>query len=393
MVMLGAKVIAKQNLLFVLLVVLAGILISLMWRNDLNDDTVAYFHEDVPFRQAADFTEQHLTGFNQVAYSLKSHQSNGVTEPEFLKKVDRFVEWLQDQPEVVQVSSYVNIHKRLSKNLHSDNDAYYIIPDDRELSAQYLFLYELSLPFGLDLNNQIDIDKSSLLIRVRAMNDKAKGLIALDERALGWLNDNMPELATHGASVALMFAHIGIRNIDSMIIGSLVALALVTLTLMVALRSVKYGLISIIPNAFPAAMAFGVWALVDGEVNLAVAVIFAITLGIVVDDTVHFIHKYMLGVRELQLSPEKSVLYAFQHVGNALTTTTVVLAAGFFVLATSSFDVNVVLGFLVAITIVIALIWDLLFLPILLMKIDSFSARGSKSVPADKLSASVPGNY
>jgi len=380
-VRLAKLVIAQQNKLFLCLLATAIVLVSLMWRNQLNDDTAKYFHEDVPFRQAADFTEKHLTGFDQIAYSLNSQQSNGVTEPEFLKQAERFVQWLAEQPEVVQISSYVDIHKRLNKNLHNDDEAYFRIPDDRELSAQFMLLYELSLPFGLDLNNQIDIDKSSLLIRVRVKDQKAKGLIALDERVMSWMNKNTPELTTHGASVPLMFAHIGSRNIDSMIAGSLMALGLVTLILIIALKSFKYGLISIIPNAFPAGMAFGIWALIDGEVNLAVAVIFAITLGIVVDDTVHFISKYRHGVLHLRYAPEQAVVFAFEQVGRALVATTVVLAAGFFVLSASDFAVNSVLGLLVAITIVIALIWDLLFLPVLLMKVDNFGSRGGLTLP------------
>ena len=148
------------------------------------------------------------------------------------------------------------------------------------------------------------------------------------------------------------------------------AIVLVTLTLIVSLRSLRYGLISLLPNAFPAAMAFGIWGIFVAEVNLAVAVIFAITLGIVVDDTVHFLTKYLRARREKNLSSEESVLYAFRLVGKAIITTTVVLAAGFMVLAQSSFDVNASMGLMVAITIVIALVWDFLFLPALLLKLD-----------------------
>ena len=372
---LGDRVLASKTPLFYGMLVIAGVLIACMTKNELNDNTVAYFHQDVPFRQAADFTQANLTGFDQIAYSLKSGESNGASDPAFLRKVDAFVHWLSAQPEIVQVSSYTHVHKRLNKNMHSDEQSFYKLPDQRELSAQYLLLYELSLPFGLDLNNQIDLDKSSLLVRTRVKDQKANQLVALDERAQAWLKDNHPELLTHGASVSLMFAHIGQRNISSMIFGSVMALALVTLTLIISLKSLKYGLISLIPNAFPAGIAFGLWAILDGEVNLAVAVIFAVTLGIVVDDTVHFISKYLTGVRDKGLNADEAVKFAFEHVGNALFITTVVLASGFFILATSSFDVNAVLGFLVGLTVVVALVWDFLFLPVLLAKVDSKSGR------------------
>lgn len=363
-------VVRQPNWMFWGLLVVAVILMSLMFRNELNDDTIGYFDKGVPFRTAADFTQQNLTGFHYIAYSLDSGEANGVTDPEFLRKVEAFREWYLAQPEVVFVSSFTNIMKRLNQNMHQDDPAYYRIPQSRELAAQYLLLYEMSLPFGLDLNNLLNIDKSSTLLTVRVKDQKSKQLITLDERAQAWLQANMPELATEGASLSVMFANIGKRNIDSMLTGSVFALVLVTLTLLLALRSWKYGLISLLPNAFPAGMAFGLWAVFVGEVNLAVAVIFAVTLGIVVDDTVHFLTKYLKARRQHGKSAEDAVHYAFQVVGRAIVTTTVVLAAGFYILAFSDFSVNSNMGIMVSLTIVLALLWDFLFLPALLIRID-----------------------
>jgi len=117
-------------------------------------------------------------------------------------------------------------------------------------------------------------------------------------------------------------------------------------------------------------MAFGVWGLVNGQVNMAVAMVFSITLGILVDDTVHFITKYRRGRTVKGLSKEASIEYAFSNVGEALIITTLVLAMGFALLGTSSFKLNAIAGNLTAITIVIALIFDFLILPPILMLID-----------------------
>lgn len=367
---IGRFTIKHHNKIFYGLLALALVLISFMFRNDLNDGTVEYFHEDVPFRQAADFTQANLTGFDQIAYSLDSGEANGINDPEYLKKVEAFADWYLSQPEVVHVATFTDVIKRLNRNMHNDDPEWYRIPENRELIAQYILLYEMSLPFGLDLNNQINSSKSALLLKVRIEDQKAKQLIQIEERAQAWLAENWPEQKVTGSSVSIMFAHIGQRNIDSMLIGSLMALVLVTLTLIVSLRSLRYGLISLLPNAFPAAMAFGIWGIFVAEVNLAVAVIFAITLGIVVDDTVHFLTKYLKAKRQKNHSSEDSILYAFRLVGKAIITTTVVLASGFLVLAQSSFDVNASMGLMVAITILIALIWDFLFLPALLLKLD-----------------------
>ena len=190
--------------------------------------------------------------------------------------------------------------------------------------------------------------------------------MALEKRIDQWSQQNIPELRSTGAGVSLMFAHLGQKNINSMITGSIIALVLVTLTLIIALRSVKYGLFSLLPNALPAAVAFGVWGVTMGEVNVAVAVVFSFTLGIIVDDTVHFLTKYLRAKEELNKSQEESLVYAMTIVGKAIIVTTVVLGSGFFVLGLSDFNVNAYMGAMVALTIGIALVLDLIMMPALL---------------------------
>jgi predicted RND superfamily exporter protein len=167
-----------------------------------------------------------------------------------------------------------------------------------------------------------------------------------------------------------MFAHIGKRNIKSMLLGTTVALVLISMVLIVAFRSVKMGLISMIPNLVPAGMGFGLWGLFVGEVGLALAIVTGMTLGIVVDDTVHLMSKYLRARREQGLDTFDSVQYAFNTVGRALVITSLVLVAGFLVLALSSFKLNSGMGLLTAIIIAFALLADFFLLPPLLMKLE-----------------------
>ena len=128
--------------------------------------------------------------------------------------------------------------------------------------------------------------------------------------------------------------------------------------------------ISIIPNTIPALMAFGIWSVVFGFVNLAAAAVFSISLGIVVDDTVHFISKYRRAREVKRLSPEDSIYYAFDNVGSALIVTTIVLTIGFGLLTLSDFGLNSTAGMLTAITVTLALVFDFLILPPILMFLD-----------------------
>jgi predicted RND superfamily exporter protein len=171
-----------------------------------------------------------------------------------------------------------------------------------------------------------------------------------------------------GASSAIMFAHIGHRNIRSMLKGTTVALVLISAILLLALRSVRIGILSIVPNLVPIGMAYGLWGVLVGQIGLAMSVVAGVTIGIVVDDTVHFLSKYLRAQREQGLGPEDAVRYAFSTVGTALWVTSLVLVIGFGILALSTFELNSSMGLLTAITIALALGADFLFLPPLLMK-------------------------
>ena len=154
-----------------------------------------------------------------------------------------------------------------------------------------------------------------------------------------------------------------------MLRGTIVAMAIVSLLLLFVFRSVRLGLISLIPNFVPAAMAMGLWGYAVGAVGNAAAVVTAIAFGIIVDDTIHFMTKYV-GARKRGLLPSESVQSAFRSVGKALVTTTIVFGLGFLVFGASGMTTNQALGMLVGMTVVIALLADFLFLPPLLMALD-----------------------
>jgi len=363
-------VVERRNFLFYGVGFIVVVLVIFIPRNELNDEFIKYFDKTVDFRNATDFSSANLTGIYTIDYSLSAGESGGISKPEFLERVEAFADWYKTRPEVLHVNTLTDIMKRLNMNMHADEPDWYRLPGQRDLSAQYLLLYEMSLPYGLDLNNQIDVDKSATRMTVTVKNISSNEMLALEDKAQEWLRNNAPGMRADGASPSVMFAHIGYRNIRSMLTGTSVALVLISLILVVALRSVKIGLVSLIPNLAPAAMSFGLWGLLVGEVGLGLSVVTGMTLGIVVDDTVHFLSKYLRARREQQLTPPDAVRYAFSTVGTALWVTSLVLIAGFMVLSQSPFKLNSDMGLLTAITIAFALAADFLFLPPLLMKVE-----------------------
>ncbi|WP_420833777.1 efflux RND transporter permease subunit [Vibrio pelagius] len=349
-----------------LVIVIAAALIPL---NKVNDESVKYFDTSNEFRQAADFMEQTISGMTNLSIAIKTNESQGIADPVFLQAIGDFTEWLRVQPETDHVATLSDVYKRLNKNMHSDDPSYYQLPLDRELAAQYLLLYEMSLPYGLDLNNQINVDKSSIKMVLTVDNLGSVELVELEERIYAWFAANAPQYEVVASSPSLMFAHIGETNMASMLSTLPITLVLISALMIFALRSVRLGVISLVPNIAPAIIGFGLWALISGEINLGLSVVVTLTLGIVVDDAVHFLSKYQRARKEGQ-SAEQAVRYAFHTVGRALWITTVVLVAGFSVLALSGFRLNADMGLLSAIVIFIALVVDFILLPILLMIFD-----------------------
>jgi hypothetical protein len=364
-------VIRNRHSVFWTMLVLIIIFVSGIVRLELNDNFVKYFSKKYDIRRSTDFVEENLRGWDIIEYSLESGEPSGINNPEYLSTVDEFAEWYRRQPRVSYVATFTNTIKALNMSMHNDDPAYYTIPESRDLAAQYLLLYEVSVPFGHDLNNQISVDKSATRMIVFFKETTAKDQRAADTKARQWLRDNAPpHMFTYGSGISIIWAHISKRNIESMLGASFGALVLISAILIMALKSFRIGFISLIPNLAPAFMSFGIWGMLVGQVGLGLSVIVSLTLGIVVDDTIHFLSKYLRGRREKKLPPTEAVRYAFNTVGTAMWVTTLALVTGFSILSFSGFNINAQMGLLSAITISLALLLDFLFLPTLLMKID-----------------------
>ncbi|WP_199608891.1 efflux RND transporter permease subunit [Flocculibacter collagenilyticus] len=373
----GNWVINNHKRLLPISIVVMVITISFTFNNQINDIATEYFDESTAFRQSTDFQQNNISGMSTVDFALYSGDASGLNRPAFLKTVDGFSEWLRTQPEVDHVSTISDTFKRLNKNMHGDDQTYHRLPQEQELAAQYLLLYEMSLPYGLDLNNQINIDKSATRLTVTMQNQGSKEFTEFERRAFKWFEDNAPSIKMTAASPNLMFAHIGEANMSSMLKGTLFALVLISGLLVFALRSWRMGAISLIPNLLPAGIGFGIWGIYSGQINMGLSVVLSMALGIIVDDTVHFLSKYRYARVEGKTA-EEGIRYAFASVGRALWITTLVLTVGFMILAMSAFKLNSDMGLLTAIIIVAALVVDFLFLPAFLMLLDKKQSKQRK---------------
>ena len=381
MVALGEFVIRNQKRLLVGIPVVIIAFAAGISQIKLEDDFLRYFDESFETRQATDLYETELGGLNVLEYSVETGVENGINSVAYLQKLDALSAFLRDQPEISHIRSLSDTIKRLNMNMNGDDPAYYRIPDTDEEASQFLFLYELSLGYGMDLTDQINVDRSSTRISAFVGYATTRQLLALDDKIQGWFDSNAPELKSPVTGQSHVYTMISARDVPSMLQGTTLALIFISFVIFLVLRNLKLGIVSLVPNLLPALMGFGLWGYMVGNVTLAVSIVVAMTLGIVVDDTVHFMLKYA-NARKRGDSAEDSVRYAFKSVGMALTVTSLGLVVGFAILGQSGFAVNRDMAQLTAITLAFALFVDFLFLPPLLIFLDRMKQMKISATPA-----------
>ena len=368
--LLGHFVISNRTVLLWAFVILSLVGLIGISRIDLDDNNNAkLLDQSYELRRSGDFISQNFSGLDTFEYSLSSGRDGGITEIAYLNQVDSFAQWLREQPEVSHVTSIADIMKRINQNLHSDAIGSYALPTNSDLAAQYLLLYELSLPVGRDLNNLIDFERSATRMTVVIGELSVQRQIELDERASAWLRENAPEMGTGATGVTIVGAYSVMRNIVNMLLGTFIAMSIVSLLLIFAFKSLRFGFLSLIPNFFPAIIAMGIWGYAVGTVTIAASIVTAIAFAIVVDDTIHILSKYLKSRAEGR-SPSEAIVPTFKLVGRPLLSTTLIFALAFFVFGASALSTNETLGVLVGMTVTIALVADFLLFPPLLLALD-----------------------
>ncbi len=311
---LGRFSIKNYKRLLVIVPVISCFLMAFIPLNKTNDNPLEFYSERYT-TSAADskWISQRIGGTFPVSYELNSQGI--VSDPEFLREVDKFSEWLASNKEVLHVSSLSKIMKNLNKTLHGKQEEWNIIPT--------------------------------------------------------YASQNMPEdMVSIGTGTRPIFAFMSNMLITQLIYALGIGIVLITATIILFFRSLRYGMLTSVTNLLPIGVAFGIWAIVSGEISMLVGIGMGTTLGIIVDFTVHFLSKYLHARRQKNLSAEEAVEYAFETVGFALIITSFSLILGFLVLLQAFFIP--IHGFVLfsSIAFLSALIIDLLLFPALLITWD-----------------------
>ena len=335
-----------------------------LFKLQVDSNSIRYFREEVPFRSAVTFIQNNLTGPMAYEIVIDSKAKDGIKSPAFMKEVEKFEKELKAKfPDARHTSSLIDVVKRFNEIMVGKNE----VPASNEIIAQYLLLYSLSLPQGMEINDRMDIDER--LLRLTASMDVVN--TSLDLKMIKWI-ENWWKNSPYSAQVngqTTMFAHMQSDITDTLIQSITLAISVVSLMMLFIFRKIKMIPLFIIPNILPIVLVLGVMGWLGITIDIGVAISGAIIIGVAVDDTIHFLVKY----KEARLKGynfHDSLTYIMKYAGSAIIFTTVILSTSFLIFRFSDFMLNVNFGIVTAIALIIAVLVDLFMLPAILSKFD-----------------------
>jgi len=353
-----------KPILLVTLVIFGAISIGIFKAN-VDSNTVRYFKESVPFRQSINFSQEYLTGPMSYEIIVDSKENDGIKEPAFLQTTQRFYdEFSAKYPDVRHISSLMDVVKTFNHVMAGSKS----IPNDKNLIAQYLLLYSLSLPQGMEINDKMDIDER--LLRVSAsinMVDTSKDLEMI-AWAENWWDKTPYSAQINGQTV--MFAHMQHDVTNTLIQSITLAVVMISIIMLLIFRNWRMLPLFIAPNILPIMLVVGVMGWLSIDIDMGVAIAGAIIIGVAVDDTIHFMVKYR-EARQRGDDLKTSLEYVMSYAGSAIIFTTIILSVAFLVFLFSDFNPNYHFGLVTASALVIAVLVDLVALPALLVMIDN----------------------
>ena len=347
--------------------------------NKLDNDPFDFIDEGSDLSVVVEIQQREFENDRGLAFVVRSNEYYGITNRDFLDKVDDIATQLEADPQISWVSTYTDYLKLRNKAANDDDEAYEVIPEDQLTVIDYLVGYQLVAEIDPNLGQIFNKDYSAIYLYVATSG--------LSDEEILQLANKIDVLAENYASESFQVTHanntiLGARlnQIISteLFTGFSLSLVMITLTMMIGLRSLRYGLLSIAPNVFPITIVFGLWGLIEGNLSPYVLMLLAVSIGLVVDDSVHVLSKYKTA-RDSGKSPGESIEESISLAGSAITITTLWMSVGIALMGFSSTTIFQNLTSIITPIIVVALFLDLLFLPSLLTRFDSWIDRTRQS--------------
>ena len=360
----------------VISVLLTLILIGFSFNARIESDMIEIMGDNVESVRNSRYITERLGGLYSYEVMIELPEAGMAKNPDVLKTLETITNHVNSW-EITKVSSSLNdIVKDLNMTMHNNDDAYYKIPDDQDLVAQYLLLYEMS--GGENAEDWVDYDYKFLRLSVQ-VDEASMNFSSKFDEILRYEKD-FPEgtkMTIPGDIPILikMFILLSYGQVKSV----LVALIVITLVIILILKSIRVGLISMIPNLFPIITITGIMGMLDFPLDIITIMNIPMIIGIAVDDTVHYIihfkqefekcHSYRVANRE-----------TFGKVGKAIIFTSVILTIGFSIFGLSVVKSMIHLAVLSSAGILSALAADLFITPMLFVYLKPFGQEKQERV-------------
>ena len=331
----------------------------------LESNFVQLISTKVPIRQAIDFIDERMGGSMSLEIMLDTGKSNGVKDLRFLKNMDALQTFIDKQPLVTKTSSVLDVMKKMRRALHNNDPVFYSIPDTPKAASEYLFLYETSGGDQLDKLISFDYDIARLTVKMPSIGTAdIHRLIASVETFSKTTFDDSVNIEITGvlAGVNALNDRMG-DGVKSSFLAVLIA---VTALMILFMRSIKLGLISMIPNVFPVLITLGLMGIAGINMDMPLMCCSAIIIGVAVDDTIHFFRRYRREFEALR-NYSDALHSTLTTVGRPLTFTTITLILGFSVMILSVMKGWSHFGFLAGFAFLWALLADFFFAPALML--------------------------
>ncbi len=331
---------------------------------NVTSDPYKYFDKNVKIRKINDEIIKNIGGGSGPEIIIKTGKADGIKDPLFLQKVDQFQNWLNKVPHITKTISIVDIIKQMNKTMHNNNPENFVLPKTQNEIAELLLLYTMSLPQGMGLNDRVTVKNDALrLTLLWTISDSKTNLIWFDK-----IEAKALELGLNAKITGKLplYQKMNKNVVKTLLYSISLAIFLISVIMVITFRSIKIGLISMIPNVIPLALGTIFLYVFNYHLDLGTVLVYSVCLGISVDDTIHFLVHYFNN-RKKGLSPQQSVDLIYIETAPALITTTMILVLGFGTFILGDYVPSQSFGILTAVILVIALLCDLILLPAIFM--------------------------
>ena len=346
-------------------VILALVSIAGALKVQVESNMAQMLSKKLPLRQAYDFIDERMGGSMSMEIMLDTGKTDGVKEPAFLKKMDALQDFADNHPLVTKTMSVLDVLKKMRRAMHNNDQEFYSVPDTLEAASQYLFMYETSGGDQLDKLVGFDYDIARLTVKTRSLNTADVRCFMRD------VEDFSRKIFDDSVSVEMTGALTWVKALNDKIgegvkYSFTAVLFAVGALMMIFLRSVKLGLISMIPNVFPVLITLGFMGFAGIYLDMPLMCCSAVIIGVAVDDTIHFFRRYRREFKGLG-NYTQALRATLSTVGRPITFTTMTLIFGFGVMTLSDISGWRNFGFLSGFAFLWALLADFFLAPAMML--------------------------